>query len=218
MRKLSFVLGAAFSVFFAVGASAATVLYTEGNGNNRALVAGSIDLEDASPGGAGFDLGSYDAGDTLGIYGRIVGSVDRFTFNVNAAFDIVFDFDGYDLDGGGSVVAGLSGLIMQSVAVGGGDPVTEGLGKGVTISLFQEAIEIASRTYSTNETSLTSGDNTIFGGLAAGTYTLIVDGSDGPKKSKAALYDIEIAAVPLPMGALLLVTGLGAFGLVRRKT
>lgn len=218
-------LPAIASLFLAATAHAATVTVTEGNGQNRALVAGSTDLEDAPPGGTGFDLdallgGPFGEGDTIGIYGRIVSSVDRFTYSFTAGvnFDVLFDFDGYDLDNGDTVAAGLSGLIDQSVVTSGGDPVNDGGGKGVVISLFQGLTLIDSNPYTTNVTSATTSDNVIFGDVAAGSYTLVIDGSGGPNKGRPALYDIEISAVPLPLPGLLLVAGLGGLAALRRKT
>ena len=108
-------------VALAGSASAATYAFTEGNGQNRALGAGSVDLEDA-PAATGFALGSFGSGDVLGIYGRIVGGVDRFSFSFNVAgtFDVRFDLDGYDLASGGAVDAGFSGLVNQNYVTSGG--------------------------------------------------------------------------------------------------
>ena len=207
------VLAAGLSLASFGAAHAATFMVTEGTGQNRPLVAGSIDLGDAPSGGAGFQLGTFGSEDTLGIYGRIVSATDRFTYTFNATegFNVAFDFDGYALENGGSVDAGYSGLINQNV-VNGGD-LSSG-GKGVTISLLSVALNsiIATRDFVTNVTSLTTASAGIFSGIAAGKYRLIVDGSGGPNTGTAALYDILITAVPIPAALPLLAS---AFGLAR---
>ena len=224
IKKLLFATGLSFAL--ASGAMAATISVTEGNGDNRRLVDGSVDLEDASPGGIGFDLdalngGTFGAGDTIGIYGRIVSSVDRFsyTFTSGINFDVDFDFDGYDLAGGGSVGAGFSGLVDQTAVLSENeDTIVNGGGKGVRISLVNTLLpEVLVRDFVTNWTSLTSADSSIFSNVAAGSWTLVVDGSVGPNTRRAALYDIEISAVPLPAGGLLLLGGLGGLAALRRR-
>ncbi len=211
------ILAAVFGLAMASAASAATYSFTEGNGQNRALVAGSTDLDDASGGGTGFILNDIGGGESLGIYGRIVGGVDRFTFTSTSVFDVSFDFDGYDLDGGGSVGADFSGLVDQNFATSSGQQGAAG-GKGVTISLLDDLSNVVgSQFFITNVTTNTLLDPTIFGGIGPGTYTLVVDGTDGPARRRAALYDIEVASVPLPAAGFLLLAGLGGLVATRRK-
>ncbi|MEM9972136.1 MAG: VPLPA-CTERM sorting domain-containing protein [Pseudomonadota bacterium] len=210
---------AALGLMVAGSAGASTYAFTEGNGQNRALVAGSVDLEDASSGGDGFDLGAYGANDVVGIYGRIVGAVDRFTFSVSTMFDLQFDLDGYALDSGGSVAGGLSGLVNQTFATSGGSAGGD-LSKGVTISLIDALTDglVGSEAFATNLTSANLLDPVIFGDVGPGTYTLIVDGRNGPNKGAPALYDLEVvAAVPLPAAGWLLICGLGGLALMRRR-
>lgn len=209
------------AVLFTAGvANAAVTNFTEGTGSNRPLIIGSIDLEDAAPGGAGFDLGTLGAGDTFGIYGRIVSSVDRFSFDFSSAsaFDVSFDFDGYETVDG-TVAQGWSGLIDQSVVNAGTDPSTTGGGKGVRISLFQGLTEVVSQSYTTNV--VFGAVSSIFSNIAAGEYTLVVDGSVGPNKSRPALYDLQVTAVPIPAALPLLAGGIGLLGVAgwrRRKS
>ena len=225
---MTFTKAAALAAFLALGAGAAgasTLTITEGNGSNRATIAGSVDLNvDSSGAPTNLDAlngGSFGFGDTIGIYGRIVNAVDQFaySFSSNVGFDVVFDFDGYDLEGGGSVAAGYSGLIDQSVVVNSTDPTTTG-GKGVVISIYDAVTNtlIDSISYITNITSATTSDATIFANLAAGDYRLVVDGRQGPATNRAALYDILVVAdVPLPAGSFLFLSGLGGLALIKRK-
>jgi len=198
------ILALAVGLVVAGSASAATYSYTEGNGQNRALIAGSVDLEDAS-GSTGFILDDIGGGESLGIYGRIVGSVDRFTFTSHSAFDVRFDFDGYDLQAGGSVAAGLSGLVNQNYATSGGQNGTGG-GKGVVISILDDLANVlGTKSFTTNVTSDTLLDPVIFGGLGPGTYSLVIDGRDVRSNSHSALGrntpPIPPTLIQLPMRA-----------------
>ena len=143
-------VAAALSLVSLGAAHAVTFTVTEGNGHNRPQVLGSVDVGDASSGGAGINLNTlsgntFGAADTIGIYGRIVGATDRFTYTFTATqgFNVSFDFDGYDLEGGGSVVAGRSGLINQNIVDGGGcllQSVQIGLLRGRWVLSLRRAI------------------------------------------------------------------------------
>lgn len=218
------IAAAALALAYAGAASAATLTVTESNGQNRALVAGSEDLEDAADAGGGFDLnalnggGVFGGGDDVQIHGRIVSSMDQFSFEFSTGFNLDFDFDGYALDAGGTVAAGLSGLVDQDVVVNASDPVTVSSGKEVTISLTDAMMNVvASQTFNTNVSSLTAADANIFSNIAAGLYTLTIDGTSGSATDVAALYDIKVSAVPLPASVLLLMGGLGGLAAARRK-
>jgi hypothetical protein len=191
--------------------------FTEGNGQNRALVAGTSDLEDADGGLSGYDVGTLTAGEIIGIYGRLVGAVDVFTFEFdgNGRFEVRLDLDGYELQGGGTVAAGQSGFVNQSEV--GSITGTPAFVKTAKFSLFDSTnAEIASKTLQTNETDL----SVLFGASEAGTYRLKIDGQFNPNKYKAALCDINvagIAAVPVPFAGLLLLTGLGGAAVAYRR-
>ncbi|MEM1432135.1 MAG: hypothetical protein AAGG09_21975, partial [Pseudomonadota bacterium] len=156
-------------------------------------------------------------GHVIGIHGRIVSAEDRFTFSVRdgAVFDVRFDFDGYTLEGGGVVAPGLSGLVTQSASR---EPDLSLAAKGVRIALLDDTLtELDSITYGSHQTSATTTNASIFSELEAGTYTLVVDGSVGPNTNAAALYDIEVSIVPLPLPLLMLTTGLGGLVLLGRR-
>lgn len=230
MNIQNLVLSAGFGVVLAgmataVAASPVVVTFTEGTGQNRALVEGSVDLDDAPDGSPGIDLNFYnggaafDNGDVVQLHGRIVGATDLFifTFESSVDFDIMFDFDGYDLEGGGSVAAGYSGLIDQKVVNDLSDVTSTG-GKKVKFSLLDSMGGLVdSEEFITNVTSLTTSDSDIFMNIAAGSYSLIVDGSVGTQTNKKALYDLKISAIPLPLPGLLLLGGLGGLALARRR-
>lgn len=191
--------------------------FTEGTGQNRDFVAGTTDLEDAPDPNGTFDLGTIVAGDVIGLYGRIVSAKDsfKFTFNAPGSFIVAFDLNGYDLDANkdgtvdGTVTR--SGLVNQSFAEGG----AAGSTKKVVFSLTGPGNVTETETRFTN---LVAGDpgEVLFTG-AGGMYTLTVDGSQGPGKNIAALYDLNISAVPLPASILFLLGGLAGLGFVARR-
>jgi len=223
----------ALAVIAAMGAASAamfTVGVTEGNGQNRDFVAGSIDLGDAPGGSGGFDLNTilnggldFSSGDVVGIYGRIVSATDRFVFNFTATegFNVSFDFDGYDVDADqdgtaeSAVIAGKSGLINQADLGKSLTEIAAGAGgnKAVTFTLMKSGGGSTVRNFETNITSVTGDSRWIFGG-DSGDYTLEIAGTS----NVPALYDLEIAAVPLPFAGMLLGGALGGLALYRRTS
>ncbi|MEM6890485.1 MAG: VPLPA-CTERM sorting domain-containing protein [Pseudomonadota bacterium] len=207
------------------GATAATYTFTEGDGNNRKLVAGSMDLDDADPSAPGFELDDLvGAGDGLGaddvlqIHGRIVGSKDVFSFSYAVAegFKVEFDLDGYLLAAGATSSDGdqseaLSGLVGQ--AGRGGNPEA-GLSpvKDVRFVLSGGGSTV-SQTY---QTDVLAGNPLLFTGMGGVEYTLTVDGSVGSYARTDALYDLKISAVPIPAAGFLLLGGLGGLAAMRR--
>ncbi len=186
-------------------AHAATYIYTEGQ---RDQVAGStvITPQDAANTSPGFDLGTANAGDSIDIHGRIVTRTDYYTFTATESFTIEWIFGGYALENPGSVQYPAddntqSGLTSRPAGNGDNSPV----------NIYLDGVAAAGNTFTAE---ITSGDPTIFGRMPAGTYVLSIDGGfDFPD----ALYDIRIQAVPLPAGAVLLLTGLAGLGVARRR-
>ncbi len=212
------------SAIMATGASAATVTYTEGNGQNRKLVADSSDLED-SPIPGGFALGSFESDDVLQLHGRIVSSQDVFsyTFAFSGAFNVEFDLDGYQLAAGltssdlvdpDSGYETLSGLVGQVAK--GGNPVAGTTVKNVSFSLSGGGSTV-SKTFVTDVLASNTTDGFIFSGLGNVEYTLTVDGSLRPTSGAVALYDLKISAVPIPAAGFMLLGGLGGLAALRRR-
>ncbi|MEQ3711187.1 MAG: VPLPA-CTERM sorting domain-containing protein [Tateyamaria sp.] len=208
------------SAIMATGASAATVTYTEGNGQNRKLVADSSDLED-SPIPGGFALGSFESDDVIQLHGRIVSSQDVFsyTFAFSGAFNVEFDLDGYDLAAGltssdGTSSEDLSGLVGQVAK--GGNPVAGTTVKNVSFSLSSGGSTV-SKTFVTDVLASNTTDGFIFSGLGNVEYTLTVDGSLRPTSGAVALYDLKISAVPIPAAGFMLLGGLGGMAALRRR-
>jgi hypothetical protein len=232
---IRFLTGAAVSVglFISAGAVSANMLFTvtEGDGNNRFQIAGSTKTNDASPNAAGaIDLNnlasntSFGAGDVIGVYGRIVSSQDKFqyAFDFTGGFNVTFDLDGYDYvdhtDGNTIKTETNSGLVGQVAA---GQTPTTGLDPKDVRFVLQEIDNlgnvIATAGDKTFQTDVLSGANPFIFSAGPGSYILTVDGNVGTNKGAAALYDLQIAAVPLPAGVLLLGLGLGGLVLYRRR-
>lgn len=196
---------------------------TEGNNQNRRTVVGTTDIDtDAFTPGGVIDMGPLNPGDILGIYGRIVGARDFFTFSFNATtdFEIAFDLDGYDVfnvgknDDNGVTTVTKSGLVNQSDVLND----TDIGGKTVRFFLTRDGGTPEQQTRESNVLAGASDmERILFSGSANGNYLLTVDG----RGSTPALYDINITAaaapVPLPAGVVLLLTGLAGFGVAKRR-
>jgi hypothetical protein len=187
-------------------AQAATLSWTEGK---RAQVDGTtlVVPTDAANGFPGFDIGTLGlGGGNIDIHGRIVSKTDYYQFTSARAFRIHLLFGGYDLAAG-------------EVNYPGDDNTVSGLtsrpypnsGEFSPVNFYLDGAASVANTFFTD---VVGGDPLIFGRMAAGTYTLTIDGGlDDPD----ALYDIRIQAVPLPAGGLLLLTALGGLGIARRR-
>ncbi|GAB4523777.1 MAG: hypothetical protein Tsb0019_25730 [Roseibium sp.] len=204
LRKTVFAFAAlALSTGFA---SAMTVqAVTEGT---RAKVFDTIKTSptDAASTSNGFTLNggsSLLAGQSIDIYGRIVGAIDRFNFTSSSSVMIEWIFGGYFLDDNGSKGAFVSdsGFVLEGSS--GGNTIDMAV---YTPDASGTKIPAVSNPFSTN---ITGGSPTIFALLGPGSYTFEIDNSS---PSKAALYDIRISAVPIPAALPLLAGGIAILG------
>ena len=188
-----------FGFTFATPSFAATihpdVLTIESNnnrGDGTALgdVAGSENLGDLT-------------GMTAGIAGRIVDSVDQFTFSTGTRFNIDFvnllNLDGTDIDG----CEGFDGSDCSE----GSANNENGL---IAMFTLDEANGLS---LSASFTSTVAAGTPIFSNVAGGAYTFTIDGISGEAGSA---YDIAISAVPVPASGLLFIAGLCSLAVVRR--
>ncbi|WP_340108883.1 VPLPA-CTERM sorting domain-containing protein [Pikeienuella sp. HZG-20] len=205
MKIKMLAIAAAGALSIASSVAAATTGFTVGvTEGSRAIVDGTTKIGDAPQGNGSYDLGAIGAGDTLGLYGRIVSKVDQYKFQFSAAsgFEVNFDFDGYEV---GGVHVAESGLVNESGSKK----------KGVAFSLEDaNGVQVASTGLLL--TNITTGNPLLFG-ASAGSYFLVVDGSQGPFKGNAALYDLTISAVPLPAALPLLLAGLAGLAFISRR-
>lgn len=191
--KLNTVIAAALVASVApVSASAATTTFSE---VVRSDVSTDFTFGELTNSFAGPNLNlvsgeSFGAGDSFSVFGRVAN-------RGNDAFRFTFDTDfNVSLDALASVRRSLTSttLILRNLTTRETQRATVSGGGAVTLT------------------------GQIFGGITAGTYGLRVDGG-GPSASRA-LYDITIAAVPLPGALALMLAGVAAFGAVAagRKT
>ena len=211
MKHIVFASAVALAGLVGTTASAAVIGITEGT---RDLVQGTtaVSSTDTSSNPAdAYDFGALGS-NTFEVYGRIVDSIDNFAFGFTAtsAFEISWIFDGYNLDSDGSFVSE-SGFVSEAA----NDEKT------ATFRLLQETspdvfVQVgADQDYTTDV--LAGDEPLIFSGLA-GSYVLQIDGSgDNAPGSGVGLYDVQLSAVPLPAGILLLGTALGGLGIARSR-
>lgn len=204
-RNTILALGAIFLSTSFVSAAPIQAI-TEGT---RPTVLGTQNINGDTKGPNGFELMTLDAvGETIDIYGRIVGAIDFFQITSETSFRIDWIFGGYQTGTDNAPVnVADSGFVRES---GGNNAVEFSL-----LGAGGPFLPIANP-YTTNITSLADngGTSRIFDALGAGTYVLKIDNinPDDP-----ALYDLRITAVPLPAGVVLLLSGLGIMGAARMR-
>lgn len=160
-------------------------------------------------GSAPGDIGNSDSFDfglitgTAGIAGRIVNAIDTYTFETEFDFNVDFvnllDLSGDDIDN----CEGFDGSDCSDGSANNED------GRLAEFSL-SDGVTTTSVFFTSSEPAGTS----IFSNVAAGSYTLTIEGIRGPAGSA---YDIAISAVPVPAGLPLLLSAFGVAGFVMRK-
>lgn len=158
------------------------------------------------------DIGSAALGDIsgpteriTGLAGRIVSAKDVYTFTSRSVFDVDFvnlaDLSGDDIDE-------CKGFDSSDCSVGSADN-----------DIIEATFELSGSTgpFSQTFTSPQSPGTSIFSNVAAGSYTFTIDGASG--NSRGSAYDIAITTspVPLPAGLPLLLSALGAAGILARR-
>lgn len=204
MKTIGFLIAGAVSLA-ATASTAATLSYTEGK---RDTVLGSTKLGDVKGVNRAFDIGDLGAGSSAYLYGRMVGAVDAYSFSSAKGTKISFAFGGFETASG---IARTSGFVS--------------LGANPNTSVFRirnaanPSEIVAERTFTSGITSVYDNDESaLIFSVGPGDYLFEINGrGQGNTGRTAALYDIEISAVPLPASSLLLLGGLGALGALRRK-
>lgn len=155
-------------------------------------------------GGPGVKPGSPAADQVLGDFGTSTGSpVLMITGDTSLyggiAHTSASNFkDGWTMDFGTSLYdvvfnyeattqSNGSGLFNGTLTVGGGTPI------------------------------VLSGAGTVNLGVLTGAVTFLIDATAGGEPREQAFWDVQATQVPLPAGALLMLTGLGGIALVRRR-
>lgn len=209
MNLFKSIMGAAALVAFSGAAQAATVSFTEGNRDqivgSTVVNASGVDTPGTPP---GFDLGTVSNADSIKLYGRVFGKTDFYQFVATDAFSLLWIFDGYSSVGANSVgqnaAAGESGFVATPID---GTPNNAEF----TLTNLDTAASV-SIDFATNVVQ-GAAENVFGGRFDAGNYSLVIAG-EGPAD---ALYDLQLTTVPLPAGALLLLTAIGGLGVARRR-
>lgn len=143
------------------------------------------------------DLGMIAPGKIAGIAGRIKNQTDSFTFETSVRFSVSF----VDL-------ADLLGIDIDPSK--GFDPTFVASDSPVSASFSLIGPDMRSAVF----TSPIAPDFTMFGNVAPGKYTLLIDGTI---ENGSSTYDIAISAVPLPAAGVVLLGGLGLMGALKRR-
>lgn len=143
---------------------------------------------------------------TYGIAGRIVNSVDTFSFtslsNFNLDFVNLLGLDGVDIDA-------CEGFDGSDCSVGSANNEN---GRTARFSLND-----GTSTTSVDFTSSVAAGTSIFSNMAAGTYTFTIRGLSGTPSNSGSAYDVAISSVPIPAGLPLLLSALGVAGIAARR-
>lgn len=202
MKKILLVAAIAMSVgLMSSVASAATVIFTEGN---RAQVAGSTVLNPVDAPGSlpGYNMGVIGVNepvDTIELHGRARSHIDNYEFTATSSFVVELIFGGFDLENSGSTTE--SGFIIESSGLNSSDLTLTNSSNGGSSSTI------------TLLTNISSGTSLLFSGTA-GAHILSLEALGNP-----VLYDIRISAVPLPAALPLMGAGMALMGFIgwRRK-
>lgn len=178
----------------ATAANAAIVSFTEGA---RPLEPGSTALADANPSPSGTNLdaglgGSVDRGDEINLFGRIVGSEDVYNFTAGNSFEF-------------NLIAAPSGNTAGITPENGPSP--------------HQVFFHFTNTDTGVMTSLVANAGTplgTIGTLIAGNYILEID-MDPDNRRRIALYDVQVAGVPIPGALPLFAAGLAGLTAMRRR-
>jgi hypothetical protein len=147
----------------------------------------------------------------VNIHGRIVKDIDYYTFSFTTAkkvkvrwiLDGYFTAEGFEANSGLVATRCSDGVCRPDLA-----------GQPSQVSLFFNGIPGIGNVYNTN---VLLGSPELIATLDPGSYTFSVVGELNDTPRNDALYDISLTAVPLPAGAVLLLTGLAGLGIARRK-
>ncbi len=148
----------------------------------------------------GESVGNIGASQIVGLGGRIKNQTDEWDFTTTQSFTVFFTDLGIDTNSGfddTSIFGALNGT------------------KTAEFSL----VDLSTNTVvqSVLLTSAILADTPLFSKTAAGSYSLLIDGS-GDFQLAGSTYDLAIATIPVPAALPLLGAGLGLLGLMRRRS